>query len=118
MIHKDWYYTSPYLKNVLVDIEKIQRESLSFVELRIFDCKSITKIDSKTLLHFLQGSSPYKFDFRNLCDWIVECDFLGESSKRVNLLIAPEFSNSFQEIEELRFPVGGFKHILRFYDVR
>ncbi len=105
-------------KKVLVEVERIQSESLSFVELRIFDRMSIAKIDSITLLHFLQGSSPFKFDFRNLCDWIVECDFLDESSKRINLLTAPEYSKSLPEIEDLPFAVGGFKHILRFYDVR
>ncbi len=108
----------PTAKNVFVEVERRQAESLPFVELRIFDCMSIAKIDSITLLHFLQGSSPFKFDFRNLCDWIVECDFLDESSKRINLLTAPEYSKSLQEIEDLPFTVGGFKHILRFYDVR
>ncbi|MBS1743113.1 MAG: RNA-directed DNA polymerase [Bacteroidetes bacterium] len=105
-------------KKIFIEIERIQAESLSFIELRIFDCRSIAKIDSTTLLHFLQESSPFKFDFRNLCDWIVECDFTDESSKRINLLTAPEFSQSFQEIEDLSFTVGGFKHILRFYDAR
>lgn len=105
-------------KKIFIEIERIQAESLSFIELRIFDCMSIAKIDSMTLLHFLQESSPFKFDFRNLCDWIVECDFIDESSKRINLLTAPEFSQSFQEIENLSFTVGGFKHILRFYDAR
>ncbi len=105
-------------KKILVEVERIQEETLSYVELRIFDCMSISKIDSKTLLQFLQGSSPFKFDFRNLCDWIVECDFLDESSKRINLLNAPEYSKSLPETVDLPFPVGGFKHILRFYDVR
>ncbi|MBK8626360.1 MAG: hypothetical protein IPN86_12600 [Saprospiraceae bacterium] len=109
---------NPAAKNVLVEVERIQAESLSFVELRIFDCMSIAKIDSNTLLNFLQGSAPFIFDFRNLCDWIVECDFLEESSKRINLLTAPEYSQSAQEIEDLSFTVGGFKHKLRFYDVK
>lgn len=108
----------PTTKKILVEVERIQLETLSFVELRIFDRMSIAKIDSSTLLQFFQGSSPFKFDFRNLCDWIVECDFLDESSKRLNLLIAPEYSQSFQEIENLQSNVSGFKHILRFYDIR
>jgi hypothetical protein len=105
-------------KKILVEVERMQEETLSFVELRIFDCMSISKIDSLTLLQFFQGSSPFKFDFRNLCDWIVECDFLDESSKRLNLLIAPECSQSIQLIENLPYSVGGFKHILKFYDVK
>ena len=105
-------------KKILVEVERMQEETLSFVELRIFDCMSISKIDSLTLLQFFQGSSPFKFDFRNLCDWIVECDFLDEPSKRLNLLTAPEFSQSIQLIENLPYSVGGFKHILKFYDVR
>ena len=109
---------NPADKSISVEVENIQSEPTSFVELRIFDCKSIAKINSSTLLQFLKGSSPYKFDFRNLCDWIVECDFLDESSKRLNLLIAPEYALSIQEIEDLPLKVGGFKHILRFYDVR
>ncbi len=107
---------NPTEKNVLVEVERMQSESISYVELRIFDCKSVAKIDSKTLFHFFQGSSPYKFEFRNLCDWIVECDFLEESSKRINLLTAPENSQSLQEIEVLPSVIDGFKHILRFYD--
>ena len=91
---------------------------MSFIELRIFDCKSIAKIDSFNLLEFLKGSTPFKSDFRSLCDWIVECDFLEETPKRINLLIAPEYSKSTLEIEELPYIVGGFKHILRFYDAK
>jgi hypothetical protein len=109
---------NPNTKKILVEVERIQSETLSFVELTIFDSMSISKIDSLTLLQFLQGSSPFKFDFRNLCDWIVECDFLDESSKRLNLLNAPEYSQSIQVIENLPYPVGGFKHILKFYDVK
>jgi hypothetical protein len=108
----------PKTKKILVEVERMQEETLSFVELRIFDCMSISKIDSLTLLQFFQGSSPFKFDFRNLCDWIVECDFLDESSKRLNLLNAPECSQSIQIIENLPYSVGGFKHILKFYDVK
>ena len=104
-------------KRIIVEVEKIQLETLSFVELRIIDCLSIAVIDSLTLLQYFQGSSPFKFDFRNLCDWIVECDFLDESSKRINLLNAPEYSKSIQTIEILPYSVGGFKHILKFYDV-
>ena len=85
---------NPTEKHIFVEVENIQSESISFVELRIFDCRSIAEIDIVTLLQFLKGSSPYKNDFRNLCDWIVECDFLDGSSKRINLLIAPEYSQS------------------------
>jgi hypothetical protein len=109
---------SPNTKKILVEVERMQEEKLSFVELRIFDCMSISKIDSSTLLQFFQGSSPFKIDFRNLCDWIVECDFLDESSKRLNLLNAPESSQSIELIENLPYSVGGFKHILKFYDVK
>ncbi len=109
---------NPNTKKILVEVERMQAETLSFVELRIFDCMSISKIDSLTLLQFFQGSSAFKFDFRNLCDWIVECDFLDESSKRLNLLNAPECSQSIQAIENLPYSVGGFKHILKFYDVK
>lgn len=109
---------NPMTKKIIVEVERKEVETLSFVQLTIFDSKSRSKIDSLTLLQFFQGSSPFKFDFRNLCDWIVECDFLDESSKRINLLNAPEYSQLFQEIEELPYNVGGFKHILRFYDVR
>lgn len=109
---------NPSKKKIVVEIERVQAETLSFVELTIFDSLSIAKIDSLTLLQFLQGSSPFKSDFRNLCDWIVECDFLDESSKRLNLLNAPECSESIQAIENLPHSVGGFKHILKFYDVK
>jgi len=105
-------------KKILVEVERMNVETLSFVELRIIDCMSVSKIDSLTLLQFFKGSSPFKIDFRNLCDWIVECDFLDESPKRLNLLVAPEYSQSFQEIEELPNSISGFKHILRFYDVK
>jgi len=105
-------------KKILIEVEKITGENVSIIELSILDCESISIIDSDTLLRFLQGSTAYKFDFRNLCDWLIECDFLEESSKRLNLLNAPEYSKSIQEIEDLPYIVGGFKHILRFYDVR
>lgn len=103
-------------KKILIEVERIRSETLSFVELRICDCESVSKNESEMLLTYLKGSYPYQSDFRNLCDWVVECDFLDESTKRLNLLIAPEYSHSFQEIEELPEAVGGFKHILRFYD--
>lgn len=105
-------------KKISVEVETVKENDQNHVELRILDIRSVAKIESETLLYYLKGSSPYKFDFRNLCDWIIECDFLDESSKRINLLTAPEYSESIQEIEELPFTVGGFKHIIKFYDVR
>jgi RNA-directed DNA polymerase len=105
-------------KEILIEVERIKIENLNFVELRIFDCRSVSKNDSETLLHYLKGSFPYQNDLRNLCDWVVECDFFDEPSKRLNLLVAPEYSLNNIEIEELNIPVGGFKHILRFYDAR
>lgn len=104
-------------KKILVEVERIKGETRSFIELRILDCKSVSKNDSETLLQYFKGSFPYKNDFRNLCDWIVECDFLDESSKRINLLVVPDKTQLLPEIENLPFTVGGFKHILKFYDV-
>jgi hypothetical protein len=105
-------------KTIQIEAEDINLNGLRFLELRIIDFNSQANLNSEKLLHFLKESNSYKEDFRNLCDWIIECDFLEESPKRFNLLIAPEYSQSFQEIEELPNPIGGFKHILRFYDVR
>jgi len=105
-------------KKILIEIERIVGELNTFIELRILDSKSVSKIDCSTLLQYFKGSSPFKNDFRNLCDWIVECDFLDESSKRINLLITPGSIQYLQEIEELPHSVGGFKHILKFYDVQ
>jgi hypothetical protein len=105
-------------KEITIEAERVLFNDLNFIEIRILDCRSIAKIDSDTLLHFLTESSEYKNDFRNLCDWIVECDFLDESSKRINLHIAPDYSQSYEIIEEIPGTVGGFKNILRFYDVR
>jgi hypothetical protein len=109
---------SPNEKKILIEVERIKIDNLNFVELTIFDCLSVSKNDSETLLHYFKGSFPYQNDLRNLCDWVVECDFLDESSKRLNLLVAPEYSLNNIEIKELNNSVGGFKHILRFYDVR
>lgn len=105
-------------KTIQIEAEDINLQGLRFLELRIIDFKSQANLNSEKLLHFLKESNPYKKDFRNLCDWIIECDFLEESPKRFNLLLAPEYSQSFQEIEELPNQINGFKHILRFYDVR
>ncbi len=105
-------------KIIQIEAEDINLQGLRYLELRIIDFKSQANLNSEKLLHFLKESNPYKKDFRNLCDWIIECDFLEESSKRLNLLLAPEYSQSFEEIEELPNPINGFKHILRFYDVR
>lgn len=107
-----------YEKQITVEAERVQRNDLNFLEIRIFDLKSVSKIDSDLLLHFFRESSAYKTDFRSLCDWTVECDFLEESSKRFNLLVAPIFPEQLQQVEDVTSPIGGFKHTLRFYDIR
>jgi hypothetical protein len=105
-------------KKILIEVVKMKSENLNFIEFTIFDVDSISVIQSDTLLQFLKGSSPYKLDFRNLCDWVVECDFIEEPPKRFNLLLAPEFLKTQNEIEDLPSKVGGFKHIIRFYDAK
>ncbi|RZK07576.1 MAG: hypothetical protein EOO43_21555 [Flavobacterium sp.] len=105
-------------KEISVEAERVQRDDVNFLEIRIFDLKSVSKIDSDLLLHFFKESSAYKTDFRSLCDWTVECDFLEESSKRFNLLVAPDFTEQLQQVQDVTSQIGGFKHTLRFYDIR
>jgi len=105
-------------KEISVEVEKMQSDNSSWIELRIFDMNSVVEIECDTLLEFLKGSNTYKFDFRNLCDWIIECDFLDDSSKRLNLLISKNTSENLKEIESLNYRIGGYKHILKFYDVK
>lgn len=105
-------------KEISVEAERVQRNDVNFLEIRIFDLKSVSKIDSDLLLHFFKESSAYKTDFRSLCDWTVECDFLEESSKRFNLLVAPDFPEPPEQVQDVTSPIGGFKHTLRFYDIR
>jgi hypothetical protein len=105
-------------KEVLVKAEKGDADGLKFIEVSILDKTSKATIESDLLLHFFKESTAFKQDFRNLCDWFIECDFTGESPKRINLLISRQLSSDSVEVEPLNYPVGGFKHVLRFYDVR
>ncbi|OKL39975.1 reverse transcriptase domain-containing protein [Pontibacter flavimaris] len=105
-------------KEVLVKAEKGDADGHKFIEVSILDKNSKATIDSDLLLHFYKESTAFKQDFRNLCDWFIECDFTAEPPKRINLLIARRLGSESVEIEPLSNPVGGFKHVLRFYDVR
>ncbi|MFC6998094.1 reverse transcriptase family protein [Rufibacter roseus] len=105
-------------REVQVRAEKGEANFCKFIEISILDKNSKAKIESDLLLHYYKESTAFKQDFRNLCDWIIECDFTVEPSKRINLLTASHFNYNIDEIEPLDHLVGGFKHILRFYDIR
>lgn len=83
------------------------------IELTIMDHDSLPTLNSSDLIKKLRGSDAFNSHFRSLCDWIVECDFYEESSKRLNILL-PEKLKSV-DIEDLVGNVGGFKHKLIFY---
>lgn len=105
-------------KKIEIGVERKQENNNQYVELIIKDCLSVSMSNSETLLYYLKESLVFKYKLRNLCDWIVECDFEDENSKRFNLLLIPEVAKEISEIEELPSKVGGFINKLRFYDVK
>lgn len=105
-------------KEILIEAESITNDELTYLQISIYDRNSVSGTSSEMLMHFFKESKPYKEDFRNLCDWIVECDFADESSKRLNILTTNNDTHDLMEIEALPELVGGFKHFLKFYDVR
>lgn len=104
-------------KEIVFDANRIQYNGRSAIEIVILDKGSLAMKDSKKLIYFLKESLTYKTYFRSLCDWSVACDFIEEESKILHLLSSDEQQDGLKRIEELQKPVGGFKHILTFYDI-
>ena len=106
-------------KMISIEIERVERHGVFYIELRILDLLSQVSIDKNRLWLYLTRSATYKDHFRNLCDWIVECDLADDEVPcRLNLLTAKGLYPEQSEIEPLNKPVGGYKNILRFYESR
>jgi len=106
-------------KKISIEAVKVEADDTYYTELRILDQFSKVSVDGYTLWKYLINSTAYLRDFRNLCDWIVECDFVDdEPSCRFNLLTAKSAHSDQNEINPLDHPVGGYKNILRFYESR
>lgn len=104
-------------KRISIELVKIKSKDMHYTELRILDPLSKVAINRYTLWEYLVHSAAYETEFRNLCDWIVECDFVDdEPPARLNLLPSKEVQSEAIEIQTLDQPVGGYKNILRFYE--
>lgn len=104
-------------KEIIFDANRIQYNGRNAIEITILDKGSLAMKDSKKLIYFLKESLTYKTYFRSLCDWSVTCDFAEEEPKVLHLLSSAEHEGGLKRIEELPRPVGGFKHILTFYEI-
>jgi hypothetical protein len=102
-------------KEILIDA-KMEGGNQKYTQIEIL-YKGESCPDSYGMLDFFKKSEIYKSYFLNLCDWVVEYDFLDELSKRYNLLVSDSVINELPEIEILNEKVGGIKHIIKFYDV-
>jgi len=106
-------------KQISIEIEKVHEDGVHYVELRLLDHDSKATVDRYTLWDYLTHSAAYEENFRNLCDWYVECDFADdEPPGRFNLLAAKSIYKDLNDIQTLDQPVGGYKNILRFYEIR
>jgi hypothetical protein len=85
------------------------------IHLSFLDCKSIAQRDPEQLKNYFQNTEFYTKTLRSLCDWYVEADHVNNKSFRYNILDSK--GNNTVEYIELQEKVGGFKHILEFYDI-
>lgn len=95
-----------------IELECIKSQTEQKLRIEILDKESIAKKDPNTLLKYFRESNAFKIYFRSLCDWIVEADLGEGKSVRINVLR----DHSGDGIQLLNRPIGGFKHILEFYD--
>jgi len=106
-------------KKISIEIVKVENDGVYYTELRILDRRSKVSVNRYTLWEYLTHSTTYQSEFRNLCDWIVECDFADdEPPGRFNLLNANSVYPALNEIQTLDHLVGGYRNILRFYESR
>ena len=95
-----------------IEIECWKSEEEKSIYLSILDKDSIGGDSQRTLSDY-SNSNPFKLYFRSLCDWSVEGDFDG-GSFRLEILN----EGDHKSIVPLEKKVGGYKHILKFYDIR
>jgi hypothetical protein len=95
-----------------IEVECIKLPTEQKLRIGILDKKSIAKKDPDTLLKYFRESNAFKVYFRSLCHWIVEADL--DEGKPVRINVLRDHSNA--DIQLLDRPIGGFKHILEFYD--
>lgn len=105
-------------KRISLQLTKVGREDVSYTEFQIMDELSRASVNRNDLWEYLTCSKVYTYEFRNLCDWIVECDLDEGPAARLNLLTAKSVHPALNDIQILEHPVNGYKNILRFYDVK
>lgn len=99
-------------ENKSIEIECSKSEDMKYVLISIFDKDTIPQKDKSLVIKSLRESKARKTDFKSLCNWYVESDF-DEGSYRLNILTDFECT----DMESLVNKVGGFKHILQFYNI-
>ncbi|CAN5548997.1 hypothetical protein BH11BAC2_BH11BAC2_06260 [soil metagenome] len=104
-------------KTIRVICERKKDSEFNFVEVSILDLDSKCNHTPEILHEYLKGSKAFKEDFRNICDWSVEADFIEGESKRFDLLITDSADSRTGKVISLPTSVGGFKHILKFYEI-
>jgi hypothetical protein len=105
----------PEDKTVKIECWKKPDEKVLFVS--FLDQGTVVKRPKEKVLHSLQKSPALNRYFWSLCDWHVEADFEEDKSCRLKVLEKRENKNSNKEIIFLNQEVGGFKHVLKFYDL-
>lgn len=96
-----------------IEVECIRLPTEKKLRIGILDKESVSKKDPNTLLKYFRESNAFKVYFRSLCDWIVEADL--DKGKPVKINVLRE-DHGYPDIQLLDRPIGGFKHILEFYD--
>ncbi len=96
-------------KNILFSIER-ENEDNDFNKIKfiIFDQESVVKKDRKTFYDKIKEKGA---NLKSICDWTIEADFIDGKSYAINFL-SVEKQETFKEIDR----VGGFKHVLTFYE--
>jgi hypothetical protein len=94
-----------------IKIECLKSENQKYVYITIFDKGSKPQKDKSIILKSLRNSTAM-ISFKSLCNWIVESDF-DDGSQKLNILTDFECNDT----EKLAERIGGFRHILQFYNV-
>jgi protein-arginine kinase activator protein McsA len=83
--------------------------------IELLDVDAKAKEDPQNILAKFRNSNLYRFIFRSLCDWSVEFDMEG-GSYCLNILNSDNNIEKNNSIVLLSNEVGGFKHVLRFFN--
>ena len=107
----------PYdLTEKVIEIECWKSKEEKAIYLSILD-KDSNANDPNDILVDYANSTAYEHYFRSLCDWSIEADFQG-TSYRINILTEGNSNNESDTPIQMKSKVGGYKHILKFYDIR